>query len=70
MLETLHTYISRLGAYPIWIVLLEMLLIGIIVHSVLEFMRGTRGARLVKGTALFLVVAGGSLLLALIEALV
>jgi diadenylate cyclase len=57
MFETIHTYISRIGAYPPWIVLLEMLLIGVIVHSVLEFMRGTRGARLVKGTALFLVVA-------------
>jgi diadenylate cyclase len=57
MFETLHTYFSRIGNYSPWIVLLEMLLIGIVVHSVLEFMRGTRGARLIKGTALFLIVA-------------
>ena len=57
MIDTVHKYLNRIGAYPIWIVLLEMLLIGVVVHSVLEFMRGTRGARLVKGTALFLVVA-------------
>jgi diadenylate cyclase len=57
MIETIHNYIRRIGDYPIWIVLLEMLLIGVVVHSILEFMRGTRGARLVKGTALFLVVA-------------
>lgn len=57
MIETLHNYLTRISAYPWWIVLLEMLLIGVIVHFVLEFMRGTRGARLVKGTVLFLVVA-------------
>ena len=57
MIDTIHNYLTRISAYPWWIVLLEMLLIGVIVHSVLEFMRGTRGARLVKGTVLFLVVA-------------
>lgn len=57
MPEFITHYLSRIHAYPLWIVALELLLIGVIVHSVLEFMRGTRGARLVKGTALFLVLA-------------
>ena len=57
MIETFHKYLRPLAETPLWIVLLEMLLIGIVVHAVLEFMRGTRGARLVKGTALFLVIA-------------
>jgi len=44
-------------SYSWWTVLLELFLIGVVVHSVIEFMRGTRGARLVKGMALFLVIA-------------
>src|SRR4051812_33987671 len=51
------SYFSRISTYSWWIVLLELLLIGVVVHSVIEFLRGTRGARLIKGTALFLVVA-------------
>jgi diadenylate cyclase len=57
MREYISSYISRIAAYHWWIVLLELLLIGVAVHSVIEFLRGTRGARLIKGTALFLVVA-------------
>lgn len=55
--EYIQSYFSRIAAYDWWIVLLELLLIGVAVHSVIEFLRGTRGARLIKGTALFLVVA-------------
>jgi len=50
-------YLSRIRQYPPWIVLLELLLIGVVVHMVVEFLRGTRGARLIKGAALFLVIA-------------
>src|SRR5690242_15885997 len=57
MREYISSYFSRIAAYHWWIVLLELLLIGVAVHSVIEFLRGTRGARLIKGTALFLVVA-------------
>jgi diadenylate cyclase len=57
MPQALHNYLTRISAYSWWIVLLELLLIGIVVHLVLEFLRGTRGARLIKGTALFLMVA-------------
>jgi len=57
MAESVQQYLSRISSYAWWIVVLELLLIGVVVHSVITFMRGTRGARLIKGTALFLVVA-------------
>jgi diadenylate cyclase len=57
MPSSLEQYLSRIASYPWWIVALELLLIGVVVHSVIEFLRGTRGARLIKGTALFLIVA-------------
>src|SRR5215471_19243841 len=57
MPEVVQNYFYRIRQYPWWIVLLELLLIGVVVHLVIEFLRGTRGARLIKGTALFLVVA-------------
>jgi diadenylate cyclase len=57
MPEFMQNYFYRIRQYPWWIVLLELLLIGVVVHLVIEFLRGTRGARLIKGTALFLVVA-------------
>ena len=59
MRQWLEQYVGRITSYPWWIIALELLLIGVVVHSVIEFMRGTRGARLIKGTALFLVVAYG-----------
>ncbi len=57
MIEAVQQYLNRVMSYSWWTVLLELFLIGIVVHSVIEFMRGTRGARLIKGMALFLVVA-------------
>jgi diadenylate cyclase len=56
MFESIRNYINRISTYPFWIVLLEWLLIGVVVHFVVEFLRGTRGARLIKGTVLLLVV--------------
>jgi diadenylate cyclase len=57
MPEFVQNYFKRIGQYPWWIVLLELLLIGVVVHLVVEFLRDTRGARLIKGAGLFLVVA-------------
>jgi diadenylate cyclase len=57
MPEFVVNYFSRIRQYPLWIVLLELLLIGVVVHLVVEFLRGTRGARLIKGAALFLIIA-------------
>lgn len=52
----MHNFMSRLTTYSWWVVAIELLLIGVVVYSVLEFLRGTRGARLIKGTALFLII--------------
>ncbi len=57
MLDFLHTLLNRLTAYPWWVVALELALIGVVVYWVLEFLRGTRGARLIKGVSLFLIIA-------------
>jgi diadenylate cyclase len=57
MPQSVEQYLTRIASYPWWIVVLELLLIGVVVHSVIEFLRGTRGARLIKGTALFIVTA-------------
>jgi diadenylate cyclase len=57
MKHSIEMYLSRILSYPPWIVLLELLLIGVVVHLVVEFLRGTRGARMIKGIALFLVAA-------------
>ena len=51
----LEGYLHRLSSYTPWVVVIEMLLIGLVVWWVIRFLRGTRGARLVKGAALLLV---------------
>ena len=45
------------GTYPVWVVLIELVLIGIPVYVTLRFLRGTRGARLVRAVGLILVVS-------------
>ena len=42
--------------YPWWQVAVEMLLIGLVVYWVLRFLRGTRGARMLKGIVSVLIV--------------
>lgn len=58
-----ETLISRLGqllkriqTYPWWVVLIEMTVIWALVYVVLRFLHGTRGARVVKGVALILII--------------
>ena len=50
----IKTYLQRVIAYGPIVVAVELLLIGLIVWWVMRFLRGTRGARLVKGVALLL----------------
>jgi diadenylate cyclase len=52
-LQNLRQYFTD----PWWRILIEMLLIGMVVYGVVRFLRGTRGARLLKGIALLLVVS-------------
>ncbi len=56
LLRAVTTYVERVAtSYNPVVVAVELLLIGFVVWWVTRFLRGTRGARLVKGFALVLV---------------
>lgn len=48
-------FLRTLLAYSWWSVVIECLIIGTVVYFVMRFLRGTRGARLLRGIVLFLV---------------
>ena len=52
-------YFRRLGSDPYnpWVILVELLLIGTVVHLTLSFLQGTRGARLMRGIAVVVVAS-------------
>ena len=56
LVRAIQEYISRIAAYNPLVVAVELLLIGIVVWWVMRFLRGTRGARLIKGAILLLAV--------------
>jgi diadenylate cyclase len=59
MIQSIRDYLDSLlnpEVYDPSSVLLEMLLIGAVVYLILQFLQGTRGARLLQGVALVLVV--------------
>src|SRR5215210_4665750 len=49
-------FLRAVASYQWWVVAIEMLLIGLVVYWVLRFLRGTRGARMLKGIASVLIV--------------
>jgi len=55
LIEAITIYLSRLRTYNPLVVAVELLLIGVVVWWVMRFLRGTRGARLVKSVVLLLV---------------
>ena len=61
-IERIQRYLSRFSTqhYNPWVVVVELLLIGVVVYTVLRFLRGTRGARLVQ--AVLMILAGSFLL--------
>jgi diadenylate cyclase len=56
MVETITNYLRRVITYDPITVAIELVLIGLVVWWIMRFLRGTRGARLVKGAALLLAV--------------
>lgn len=48
-------FLRALESYPKYVVAIELLLIGLVVYWVLRFLRGTRGARMLKGIAFVLI---------------
>ena len=54
-LINLQSFLRSLGTYAWWRVAIELLLIGLVVYWVVRFLRGTRGARMLRGIAFVLV---------------
>ncbi|MBI1374381.1 MAG: TIGR00159 family protein [Phycisphaera sp.] len=59
MMERLRQLADRLSGYNPVEVFIEMALIWIVVYLIWRFLRGTRGARVLKGFAVVVIVAGG-----------
>ena len=51
----LSGFLRALATIPWWQVAIEMLLIGLVVFWIVRFLRGTRGARLLKGISVVLI---------------
>ena len=49
-------FLRAVASYEWWVVAIELLLIGLVVYWVLRFLRGTRGARMLKGIAFVLIL--------------
>src|ERR1041384_704208 len=60
------SFLRALGAYKTWQIAIEMLIIGAVVYWVMRFLRGTRGARLLRGITV--VVIGLYLIIRLLAA--
>ena len=50
-----QNFITALRSYKWWVVGIELILIGLVVFWVVRFLRGTRGARMLKGIAVILI---------------
>jgi diadenylate cyclase len=66
--DALFDYFDRVAGYPLWAVAVELLLIGLVVWWVVDFLEGTRGERLFRGV-IFLLVAGVLILNVVVERL-
>ena len=60
-MEPLIDYFRRVAGYDWWVVVVELILIGLVVYWVVDFLEGTRGERLFRGV-IFILVAGVLLL--------
>lgn len=56
-MDTFVDYFNRVLHYQLWVVVVELLLIGLVVWWVVNFLEGTRGERLFRGV-IFILVAG------------
>lgn len=55
--ERLRELITRIGGYPFHEILVELVVLWVVVYVVVRFLQGTRGARVIQGLALLLIVA-------------
>jgi len=66
--DALVDYFNRIAGYQWWVVGVELLLIGLVVWWVVDFLEGTRGERLFRGV-IFILVAGVLVLNLVVERL-
>jgi len=65
--ETLIDYFDRVARYDWWVVAVELILIGLVVYWVVDFLEGTRGERLFRGIVFILIgLVAGVLILNLV----
>ncbi len=55
-LDRFQQLLQRFTTYPWWVVLVEFAVVWMLVYIVVRFLRGTRGARVIKGLALVAIV--------------
>ena len=55
-METLVDYFNRVASHDWWIVATELILIGLVVYWVVDFLEGTRGERLFRAVLFILIV--------------
>jgi len=60
-LEMLVDYLRRVAGYNWWVVIIELVLIGLVVYWVVDFLEGTRGERLFR-SVIFILIAGAFIL--------
>ncbi len=56
LFDRVHQLLRRIQTYPWWVVLIELTIIWALVYIIMRFLHGTRGARMIKGVALVLII--------------
>src|SRR3954470_4530566 len=64
LFDSFRSFYRALAAYHWWQIAIELLVIGLVVYWVVRFLRGTRGARMLRGIAFLLI--GGYLIVRLL----
>ncbi len=57
MAEQIQKLLDRVSTYPLWEIGIEFAIIAVALYLIIRFLRGTRGAGIIKGLALLLIIA-------------
>ena len=57
LIDQITLYFTRVAEYPIWKVAIELIVIGLVVYWIVDFLEGTRGERLFRAV-IFILIAG------------
>jgi diadenylate cyclase len=56
LIEQIQLYFTRVTDYPLWKVAIELVVIGLVVYWIVDFLEGTRGERLFRAVIFILIV--------------